>query len=104
MTQDERDALHRLWAERVADFHASGQPRTAWAAAHGVTVHQLQYWLRKFRTPAEGDMPPAWVACPSPSATGAGATLTVCVGPVEIRVSPNFDPQLLQAVVRALTS
>ncbi|MCY0863841.1 MAG: hypothetical protein OWQ57_02705 [Sulfobacillus sp.] len=32
------------------------------------------------------------------------ATLTVCVGPAEIRVSPDFDPQWLQAVVRALTS
>jgi len=104
MTQDEREALHRLWAERVADFHASGQPRTQWAAAHGVTVHQLPYGIRKFRVPAGVDTPPAWVACPSPTATGAGSTLTVCVGPAEIRVSPDFDPQLLQAVVRALTS
>lgn len=25
MIQDERDALHHLWAERVADLHVSGR-------------------------------------------------------------------------------
>ncbi|MCY0863844.1 MAG: hypothetical protein OWQ57_02720, partial [Sulfobacillus sp.] len=62
-------------AERVADFYASGQPRTQWATAHGVTVHPLPYGLRKFRTPAGVDTPPSWVAWGCPKSFLALGTL-----------------------------
>ncbi len=104
MTHEEHEALQEVWAERVADCQASGQTRPPWAAAHGVTVHQLAYGLRKFRAATQNSAPPAWVAWPSPTATNPGAPLIVRIGPAEIRVGPDVDPPLCQAVVRALSS
>ncbi|WP_020374209.1 hypothetical protein [Sulfobacillus thermosulfidooxidans] len=39
MTHEEHEALQEVWAERVADFQASGQTRPPWAASLGLTVH-----------------------------------------------------------------
>jgi len=99
MTPAEREANERLWAQRVADYQASGLSQPQWAAAHGVGVRQLKYWIHKFRT--TGDAAPTWVAC---AESDPAPGLTVRVGAAEIRVERDFDPRLLQAVVRALTS
>ncbi|MCY0898549.1 MAG: IS66 family insertion sequence element accessory protein TnpB [Firmicutes bacterium] len=100
MTQAEREANEALWAQRVAEYQASGLSQPQWAAAHGVPLRRLKYWLHKFRAAAMAPAP-TWVACAGPDPAPA---LTVRVGAVEICVERDFDPPWLQAVVRALTS
>ncbi|MCY0898302.1 MAG: hypothetical protein OWU33_05095 [Firmicutes bacterium] len=57
---------------------------------------KLSHFYSAFRS-----SPPTGVACAGPEPAPA---LTVRVGAVEIGVERGFDPQLLQAMVRALTS
>jgi hypothetical protein len=101
MTPAEREANEALWAQRVAEYQASGLSQPQWAAAQGVPLRRLTYGLHKFRTAAAADPAPTGVAGAGPDPAPA---LTVRVGAVEICVERDFDPPLLQAVVRALTS
>lgn len=49
MADKERVAV---WKSRVAHWNASGLPQSVYAQQHDLKVHQLGYWIRRFRTPA----------------------------------------------------
>jgi hypothetical protein len=102
MSHTDLNHLHAEWAGLVAEYRASGQTQRQWAAVHGVTLSQLRYWVHRFPDPVAPTAGPAWVTV-SP-AVMAPAGVTVHVGVAEVRVAPGFDPQLLQAVVRALAT
>lgn len=38
----------QLWRERIAQWQASGMSQQAYATEHGVPVHQVGYWARRF--------------------------------------------------------
>ncbi|MFS0614221.1 IS66 family insertion sequence element accessory protein TnpA [Lederbergia ruris] len=40
----------KMWEERIAAFRESGQTQTSWCEENEINIHQLRYWLRKFRT------------------------------------------------------
>ncbi|MCY0877574.1 MAG: hypothetical protein OWU84_01330 [Firmicutes bacterium] len=44
MTHAEREANERRWAQRVADYQASGLSQPQWARTHGVSLRQLKSW------------------------------------------------------------
>lgn len=48
------DKQQRLqeWLARITDFKSSGLTMSAWCQAHGQTIHQLKYWLRKLNEPS----------------------------------------------------
>jgi hypothetical protein len=81
MTPAEREANEALWAQRVANYPASGLSQPPWAAAHGVPWRRLTYGLHPLRT-AAAESAPTWVAGAGPDL----AALTVRVGAAEIRV------------------
>ncbi|MCY0898300.1 MAG: hypothetical protein OWU33_05085 [Firmicutes bacterium] len=58
MTQADREAHEALWAQRVADYQASGLSQPQWAAAQGVPLRRLTYGLHTLRTAAAADPAP----------------------------------------------
>lgn len=46
MTKAERQ---NEWETRIAEYQASGLSVIAWCAAHDLKLHQLRYWLRKYK-------------------------------------------------------
>ena len=103
------DKQQRLqeWSARITDFKSSGLTMSAWCQAHGQTIHQLKYWLRKLNEPSSSTSPSAnWLplAIHSPSAefSSSSSPLTVRVGHVAIEVQVGFNPNLLREIVRAL--
>ncbi len=101
MRQAEREANEALWAQRVADYPASGLSQPQGAAAQGVPWRRVKYWLPKWRPAAATDPGPTGIAGAGPDPATA---LTVRVGRAAMRGERDFDPQFLPAIVRALTS
>lgn len=101
MSKNNREANRAVWTERIAEFNRSGLSVPKWCADHGVKVHQLRYWLKKFTTLAPAQTAVQWLPLefydPEPA-------LAVRMGPAVIEVRNGFDPQLLIAVVRTLSA
>ena len=105
MTQEELKQLRQLWAERVADFEASGQSTTEWCSEHGIKSAQLRYWLRKYRrqeSTTNKAANPQWQAIEVDDGTFNEGSLKVRVGSAAIEVKPGFDRKLLQELIGAL--
>jgi hypothetical protein len=64
----------------------------------------LQYWLSMFPASDAAASEPTWMTVETGSPTPASPALLVRVGVAEIRVPSEFDPALLQAVVRTLAT
>jgi hypothetical protein len=47
MTKAERQ---KEWANRIAEYRASGQSVKEWCAANNVKPERLWYWLRRYKT------------------------------------------------------
>lgn len=110
MTKNERIELRKLWEARVKEFLASGQTRAHWCANHQLKIHQLQYWIKKFRS----------TPCSTPSTSHANnwlsaewkeeniapscAPLQLRYGQATLDIQPGFDPELLKKVVQVLVS
>jgi hypothetical protein len=49
MTKNE---LRQAWEKRITDLQSSGQSIPAWSAANNLKLHQVRYWMRKFKSQA----------------------------------------------------
>lgn|SRR5690606_29544872 len=95
-----------MWKSRVDEFRASGQTATAWCAAQNLKVHQLRYWLRKFKSEHESEkMQTQWLSVEfgELKADKPQQALPIRVGKATIEVRPGFDPKLLSDVVKTLS-
>lgn len=73
-----------LWAQRMAAFEASGQPRRAWCEAQGLSVNTFGYWRHRLR-----DRAAAVPERPKRSRrTGKPATVATGLVPVVVRTAP----------------
>jgi hypothetical protein len=105
------DKQQRLqeWSARITDFKSSGLTMSAWCQAHGQTIHQLKYWLRKLNEPSSSTSSssnwlPLAIHNPSAEFSSPSSSLTVRVGLVGIEVHTGFNPELLREIVRVLES
>jgi len=107
MKQEELKQLRQLWAERVAEFEASGQNTTEWCSEHGIKTAQLRYWLRKYRHQENANnkaATPQWQALEVDNRTSnEGSELKIRVGSAVIEVKPGFDKKLLRELIDALS-
>lgn len=102
-----KEVLRHTWIARVTAYKQSGQTMKVWCSEQGVTVDQLKYWLRKFKSEAGGSGSPALTSfvplvCEASSHSPSSASLRLHVGRVHIEVSAGFDPGLLRDVVATL--
>lgn len=91
--------LRREWEARVTEFRASGMSATKWSEAKGLKVHQLWYWLAKFKQ--EPSECAGWLQV-KVAETARTNSLLVKVGQATIEVQSGFDPELLADVVTAI--
>lgn len=101
MTNAERQEARRLWEGLVVEFRSSEMSGPQWCAKRGYKLRQLRYWQHKLKTADASASGPQWLAVPAelvPTAT----SLTIQVAGARIDVGPDFNPELLHAVVRAL--
>jgi hypothetical protein len=95
--------LSKRWETRIAEFKASGQSATVWCANNNLKIHQLRYWLRKFKAAEKTTFSSSqWLSVEVGEAPSDSDTLAIKVGKVTIEVRPGFDPQLLAKVVRTI--
>lgn len=90
----------------MAEFKASGQSATAWCAAQDLKVHQLRYWIYKFRSENESAKKQTqWLSVEigELNADKPQEALPVRVGKAMIEVRPGFNPKLLSDVVKTLS-
>lgn len=103
MTHEER---RKVWRDRVAEFHASGESVAAWCRTQDLKEHQLRYWLRRVDAQSQSEPMTSWLALAvqggSPPVSDTG--VWVHAGGAAIEVRRGFDPDLLVDVVRALTA
>ncbi len=104
-----KEIRHQTWIARVTAYKQSGQTMKVWCSEQGVTLDQLKYWLRKFKSEVGGSgspAPPSFVplVCEEASRSPSSASLRLHVGNVHIEVSVGFDPGLLRDVVAALST
>lgn len=104
-----KDQRQREWAERIADYKASGLTMAAWCVANHVTLEQLKYWTRKLKKissineiPSTNRFVPLTVT--ELSSSIATSSLVVRVGPASIELQKGFDPQLLREAIEALSA
>lgn len=103
MTRAER---RQQWHHFITAYKSSGQSVREWCAANGVDPNRLWYWLRRTKTEDAGSKATRWL---SVDMTGQADEerqargLLVRVGKAGIEVRQGFDPELLVAVVRALS-
>ena len=105
MKQEELKQLRQVWAERVAEFEASGQSTTEWCSERGIKVAQLRYWLRKYRhqkSEPSNLVNTHWQPLEVDSGAANEDRLQVRGGNAAIEVKPGFNKKLLQEVVGAL--
>lgn len=107
MTKTERRENRTLWESRVAEFEASGQSVSTWCAAKDLKIHQLRYWLRKFKSEhrIEKKQKMQWISVEvgDLGADKPQEALPVHVGKAMIEVRPGFNPELLSHVVKTLS-
>lgn len=99
-----RTDLQQEWAQRLKEFHASGETATAWCTARNINLHRFWYWSRKLRTQNQNQSSAEirWLSVRMDESS-LEDTLIVQVGHVRIEVKPGFNPTLLQQVVQTLT-
>jgi hypothetical protein len=102
----DKQQLLQEWTTRITDFKNSGLTISAWCEAHGQTIHQLIYWLRKlndlsFSTPSSTTWLPLAIAGQSLEISSPTSFL-VRAGQAGIEVNAGFNPELLRENVRAL--
>ncbi len=101
MFQSDRETKRAAWAERIAEFQASGQRAPQWCAARELKLHQFRYWLKKLQRPVPAEPSVRWLPV---GLSDPESTLTVKVGVAAIEVKSGFDPQLLTTVVKTLSA
>lgn len=96
--------LRRQWEQRVADYRESGQTQAKWCAENHVKLHQLHYWLKKFKSESSSSTTsPIWVSVTMDDPFN-GDSLYIKIGQASIEVRPGFDPSFLADVIRTLRS
>jgi transposase-like protein len=102
-----KEERRQTWIARVTAYKQSGQTMKVWCSEQGVTLDQLKYWLRKFKSEAGGSGSPAPTSfvplvLNESSSSPSSASLRLHVGDVHIEVNVGFNPGLLRDVVATL--
>lgn len=96
-----------MWAERVAEWKASGLSSPQFCEGKDFTAGGLRHWAHRLK---HGGRPPAKVRVakvvrlPAAPAATATAELVVEIGAARIVVRPGFDRATLAAVIEALAA
>lgn len=106
-----KDEKLTLWAERIHEFHSSGQPCKTWCQEHHVPVSTMNYWMRKLKTLDEqSDTDMIFAKMPTENKISKNETLYISPSPVRIfitngiriEIMPECSPELLSILIQGL--
>ena len=100
-----REELREEWERRIADFKAGGMTRVQWCKEHGESIYKLKYWLYKIERQKRNEINKTnWVSMivEDEPASDSSDTLQIKIGQAIIEVKPDFNPALLEKVVKVL--
>jgi transposase-like protein len=104
MTKAERIQNRIEWEHRVAAFNESGVSVPTFCKTHDLNVHQLRYWLKKFKTKPTLNSPSSkWMAVEVDS-IDRSQSVVIRAGKVSVEVYPGFDPSHLADVIKVLNA
>ena len=93
-----------LWARRVAEWRASGEPSTSFASGQDFSASALRYWAKRLER--EAQQKPVRLArivrADVMPLEGRGE-IVVEVGRLRVVVGRDFDRETLRAVVEVLS-
>lgn len=99
-----------LWQERIEDYQVSQLSAATWCEQNQVSIHTFRYWVKKFdKESMFASLKTEWLSVKVPVSDNEGSTAeTSCgvhinIGRASIVVSPGFDPQIFEDVVRILS-
>ncbi|MEA4884636.1 MAG: hypothetical protein VB144_13475 [Clostridia bacterium] len=91
------------WKARIAEFRASGLSGSKWCEKNGFRKKQFFYWLAKFKeADTQLEAPAQWLQVQACEPEALASTIEIRIGKATVEVKPDFDPQLLVRIVRAL--
>lgn len=102
-----RVKLRQEWENRIAEYHSSGMSASEWCAANNQSIYKLRYWIKNINK-IEETVPSSkrWMSvtleASQEETVSLPSTLTIKVADVVIEVPSDFDPSLLQNVIRTL--
>ncbi len=100
MTKEE---LRNDWEKRIKDYQESGLSMSKWCKKTGNKLHQLQYWLKKYKNntiPKKENT--NWVSVnlnTKDNSSMENNTIKLKIGKCEIEIKSGFDVESLKKVV-----
>ena len=96
--------LHETWQKRIKEYESSGMTIKAWCGLNALSVHQFQYWRKKFRA-SKVDSQSKLVAIDLNKMVNTKpeeTAIMINIGTVRLEVKTGFNPSLLKDLVKAL--
>lgn len=104
------DEKRHLWQELIKDYRASQLSAKDWCQQNQVKISTLRYWVTKLNKENQPtSVNTEWLPVKVPGSDFKDFTeetscrIQVNIGRASIKVSPGFDPQVFEAVVRILS-
>lgn len=101
MEDKERD----FWIKKIESYRNSGLSAIQWCKEEGIAVHKLRYRITKLNK--ENENQPAevkWTSViPKNIIEKSTSPLKVIIGKSIIEISPGFDPDTFESVVKILS-
>ncbi|ERJ12623.1 IS66 family insertion sequence element accessory protein TnpA [Haloplasma contractile] len=100
--------LRSIWEERISDYKNSGLSMKKWCDKNSLKLHQLQYWIRKYKNQeAVNSTSTKWVKVdeePKVNSHKNDHLIQLRLNDYTIDVHPGFDSQTLKEVIQVLSS
>jgi len=101
----------KLWIERIEDYRSSGLTAAKWADNKGIAIHKLRYYINKFNNenkqePNQEDKELQWASIVTEATIvefKSTDPLRVIIGKATIEVTPEFDKDTFESVIRILS-
>lgn len=101
----------KLWTERIEDYRSSGLTAAKWADNKGIAIHKLRYYINKFNNEKKQEsnqenkvLQWASIVPVAPIVEfKSNDPLRVIIGKATIEVTPEFDKDTFESVIRILS-
>jgi len=79
-----------LWKDRVSEYKSSGLTMRKWCEENELKLHQLQYWVRKFKNEDHQGVKWLPVHVPVKSESEDNQTIIINVGHYAVELNDDF--------------
>jgi hypothetical protein len=101
-----KNELRLHWQAHVAHFQESKQTMKQWCIDNNQKLHQLQYWIKKFKDNGSVEVEKTkWlpVTLDATTKTHPQEVIKIFVGKCTVEVSPGLNLSMLKDVLSVLT-